>query len=206
MLDFARWSTGKRYHIYANGWIGITTAGCSTWKTPAALLPPLYSAGIRTMIVVGLNYRWPENLEQPQEAMISKYAWAEDYHKVMLPMLQDLAAQIQQLSPEAATKVYVDTGPIVEKHWAQKAGVGWIGKHTNVFNQKGSSWMFLGEVLTDLLLEPDPPAEDHCGTCVQCIEACPTGAIVAPYVLDSRLCISYLTIEFGTQSRRSFVL
>lgn len=164
-------------------------------ENPRRTSPSVVLSGIRTMVVVGLNYRWPENSEQTQEAMISKYAWAEDYHEVMLPMLQDLAAQIQQISPGAAAKVYVDTGPIVEKHWAQKAGVGWIGKHTNVISQKGSSWMFLGEVLTDLILEPDPPAVDHCGTCVQCIEACPTGAIVAPYVLDARLCISYLTIE-----------
>lgn len=159
-------------------------------RSPSEIMP-----GLRTMIVVGLNYRWAENSEREQEAMVSKYAWAEDYHGVMKPMLEELAGRVRQLSPGAETRVYVDTGPVVEKHWAQKAGIGWIGKHTNVISQKGSSWIFLGEILTDLLLEPDAPAEDHCGTCTQCIEACPTGAIIAPYVLDARLCISYLTIE-----------
>ncbi len=147
------------------------------------------------MIVVLLNYRWTEGADQSQEGMISKYAWATDYHRVMLPMLEQLSDFLLELAPQAVTKAYVDTGPISEKYWAQKAGVGWIGKHTNVLNQEGSSWFFIGVILTDLQLEPDAPAEDHCGTCERCIEACPTRAIVAPYVLDSRLCISYLTIE-----------
>jgi epoxyqueuosine reductase len=158
--------------------------------------PANVSSGIRTMIVVGMNYRWPQNIGQDeQEAVISKYAWSKDYHEVMRPMLADLAAYLLRISPGGSAKVYVDTGPIVEKHWAQKAGIGWIGKHTNVISQKGSSWMFLGEVLTDIVLEPDAPATDHCGTCERCIEVCPTRAIIAPYVLDARLCISYLTIE-----------
>jgi epoxyqueuosine reductase len=160
-------------------------------KSPASVL-----SGIRTMIVVGLNYRWRENGGQEhQEAVISKYAWSEDYHEIMRPMLNDLAGFLLRLVPGGSAKAYVDTGPIVEKHWAQKAGIGWIGKHTNVISRKGSSWIFLGEVLTDIVLEPDSPATDHCGTCTRCIEICPTRAIIAPYVLDARLCISYLTIE-----------
>jgi epoxyqueuosine reductase len=150
---------------------------------------------VRTMIVVGLNYRWPDEPERPQDGMISKYAWSADYHEVMRPMLDQLAAFIREYFPAAVLKSYVDTGPVVEKYWAEKAGIGWIGKHTNVISQRGSSWIFLGELLTDLELEPDAPAEDHCGTCSECITACPTGAIVAPYLLDARLCISYLTIE-----------
>ncbi|MCI0417040.1 tRNA epoxyqueuosine(34) reductase QueG [bacterium] len=158
--------------------------------SPQAVLP-----SIRTMVVVGLNYRWPEGAVPDQEGMISKYAWSGDYHRIIKPMLAELARFIDHASPDASARAYVDTGPIVEKHWAQKAGLGWIGKHTNVINQQGSSWFFLGVILTGLALEPDPPAEDHCGTCIQCIEACPTGAIVQPYMLDARLCISYLTIE-----------
>jgi epoxyqueuosine reductase len=127
--------------------------------------------------------------------MVSKYAWASDYHQVMLPMLEQLESSLRELAPDARSKVYVDTGPISEKYWAQKAGVGWIGKHTNIINQEGSSWFFVGVILTDLKLQPDQPAIDHCGTCERCIEACPTRAIIAPYVLDARLCISYLTIE-----------
>jgi len=105
-----------------------------------------------------------------------------------------MAQLIQQLGGPN-TRAYVDTGPVAEKYWAMKAGIGWIGKHTNVISSKGSSWLFLGVVLTDLRLVPDSIAVDHCGTCSRCITACPTGAIVAPYVLDARLCISYLTIE-----------
>lgn len=164
-------------------------------ENPRRVSPDRALPGIRTMIVVGLNYRWPEGAETPQEGMISKYAWAADYHDTMKPMLEALADFVRELSPGIQAKSYVDTGPLVEKHWAQKAGIGWIGKHTNVLGRRGSSWLFLGEVLTDLALDPDPPATDHCGTCIRCIEACPTRAIVAPYVLDARLCISYLTIE-----------
>jgi epoxyqueuosine reductase len=164
-------------------------------ENPKRSLPHSVLPSLRTMVVVGLNYRWPEESDGDQEGMISKYAWSADYHNIMKPMLEELARFIQQASPDHATRAYVDTGPIVEKHWAQKAGIGWIGKHTNVLNQQGSSWFFLGVVLTDAELQPDLPAEDHCGTCTQCIEACPTRAIVQPYVLDARLCISYLTIE-----------
>jgi len=159
-------------------------------RDPESVLP-----SVRTIIVVGLNYRWADSSEGEQEAMISKYAWGADYHRVMKPMLQSFSEQIQTLLPANHFRPYVDTGPVVEKHWAQKAGLGWIGKHTNVLNMQGSSWFFLGVVLTDAELPTDIPAEDHCGTCSLCIEACPTGAIVEPYVLDARLCISYLTIE-----------
>jgi epoxyqueuosine reductase len=113
----------------------------------------------------------------------------------MLPMLEELSDFLTSEVCGASAKAYVDTGPISEKYWAQKAGLGWIGKHTNVISQQGSSWFFIGVLLTDLILQPDAPAIDHCGTCSECIKACPTRAIVAPYVLDSRLCISYLTIE-----------
>ncbi len=162
---------------------------------PKRISPRTVLNNCNTIIIVLLNYRWPDHSDVPQQGMISKYAWATDYHRVMLPMLEELEHFIQAEAPHATAKTYVDTGPIAEKYWAQKAGVGWIGKHTNVLHQQGSSWFFIGVLLTDLILEPDEPAVDHCGTCTQCIEACPTRAIVAPYLLDSRLCISYLTIE-----------
>ena len=159
------------------------------------LAPAAVLEGTRSMIVVAMNYRWPDDGEMEQEAIISKYAWSQDYHEVMKPLLEMLAAFVREMAPEGSTRAYVDTGPIVEKHWAQKAGIGWIGKHTNIISTHGSSWLFLGEVLTDLSLKADPAAQDHCGSCSRCIEVCPTRAIVAPYVLDARLCISYLTIE-----------
>jgi epoxyqueuosine reductase len=133
---------------------------------------------VRTMIVVGLNYRWRDSDAREQEAMISKYTWGGDYHRIMKPMLESLASEISRLLPANQFRAYVDTGPIAEKHWAEKAGLGWTGKHTNILNQKGSSWFFLGVVMSDAELEPDQPAENHCGTCVHCIVACPTGAIV----------------------------
>jgi epoxyqueuosine reductase len=164
-------------------------------ENPKREAPPTLLQNVRTMIVVGLNYRWREEEMLDQEAMISKYAWAADYHKVMKPMLEELSERMQQLIPANHFRAYVDTGPIVEKHWAQKAGLGWIGKHTNVLNEEGSSWFFLGVILTDAEMIADTPAVDRCGTCERCIDACPTRAIVEPYVLDARLCISYLTIE-----------
>jgi epoxyqueuosine reductase len=159
------------------------------------LSPDRVLNGIRSMVVVAMNYRWPDGAGKQQEAMVSKYAWGSDYHRIMLPPLEQLAVYLRGLCPGSAARAYVDTGPISEKYWAQKAGIGWIGKHTNVLNRNGSSWFFLGVILSDADLQADEPAEDHCGTCERCMKACPTNAIIAPYVLDSRLCISYLTIE-----------
>ena len=114
---------------------------------------------------------------------------------MMSQRLSQLEAKIAALAPGVTTRTYVDTGPIMEKAWAQQAGLGWIGKHSNLVSAESGSWLLLGEVLTTLDLEPDEPATDLCGSCTLCIQACPTGAIVEPYVVDARLCISYLTIE-----------
>ena len=164
-------------------------------ENPKRSFPKDILPDIRTMIVVGLNYRWPEGSAAEQEGMISKYAWGGDYHKIIGPMLQELAQSVASLFPGHAQKVYVDTGPVVEKYWAEKAGLGWIGKHTNLINREGSSWFFLGVLLTTATLQPDAPVSEHCGTCVRCIEVCPTQAILEPYVLDARRCVSYLTLE-----------
>ncbi len=134
-------------------------------------------------------------LEEPLNAFISRYALGRDYHKLMRKRLQGLALRISELTGGFGYRVFVDSAPVLEKPLAQKAGLGWIGKHTNVINKQAGSWFFLGEIYTDLPLPADPPAEDHCGSCSACIDICPTRAIVAPYQLDARLCISYLTIE-----------
>jgi epoxyqueuosine reductase len=148
------------------------------------------------MISVGMNYYTNHRAdEQPGMGRIARYAWGKDYHTVMSQRLAQLEAKIVDLAPGAATKAYVDTGPIMEKAWAQQAGLGWIGKHSNLVSAESGSWLLLGEILTTLDLEPDEPATDLCGSCTLCIQACPTGAIVEPYVVDARLCISYLTIE-----------
>lgn len=148
------------------------------------------------MVSVGMNYNTNNRAnEQPGMGRIARYAWGKDYHTVMTQRLAQLEAKLAALAPDVTTKAYVDTGPIMEKAWAQQAGLGWIGKHSNLVSAESGSWLLLGEILTTLDLEPDEPGTDLCGSCTLCIQACPTGAIVEPYVVDARLCISYLTIE-----------
>jgi epoxyqueuosine reductase len=125
---------------------------------------------------------------------ISCYAGGDDYHNVLDNALVKLETFAQEQGA-SQTKSYVDTGPVLERDWAARAGLGWIGKNTMLINQGLGSWLFLGTVLTNVELAPDDPSPDRCGTCTECLDACPTGALVSPYLLDSRLCISYLTIE-----------
>lgn len=134
-------------------------------------------------------------LEAPEKALISRYALGRDYHKVIRKRLQKLATRIEQETGHFAYRVFVDSAPVLEKALAEKAGLGWIGKHSNLLNRESGSWFFLGEIYTDLPLPTDTASANHCGDCVRCIDACPTGAIVGPYQVDARKCISYLTIE-----------
>jgi len=134
-------------------------------------------------------------LLEPAKGVISRYALGRDYHKLMRKRLQKLADKIEQHSGPFGYRVLVDSAPVLEKALAEKAGLGWIGKHSNLINQQAGSWFFLGEIYTDLPLPLDEPAKAHCGACTQCIDICPTRAIVAPFSVDARRCISYLTIE-----------
>jgi len=157
--------------------------------------------GTHRIISVRMDY-WPEQakdadtvLNDPVSAYISRYALGRDYHKLMRSRLQKLAHKIEQDIGSFGYRVFVDSAPVLEKAIAEKSGIGWIGKHTNVINEKAGSWFFLGEIYTDLPLPVDTPASNHCGSCQSCIDICPTQAIIAPYKLDARRCISYLTIE-----------
>jgi epoxyqueuosine reductase len=134
-------------------------------------------------------------LNEPERAYVSRYALGRDYHQVLRQGLARLAREIQADSTPFGYRVCVDTAPVLERAHARDAGLGWIGKHTNLIARDAGSWFFLGEILTDLPLPLDVPASAHCGTCQACLPACPTGAIIAPYRLDARRCISYLTIE-----------
>jgi epoxyqueuosine reductase len=136
-----------------------------------------------------------EALADPRRAYLARYALGRDYHKILRQRLKRLARAVAELIGDFGYRVCVDSAPVLEKAAAEKAGLGWIGKHTNLINEKAGSWFLLGEILTDLALPIDAPASNHCGSCRACLDACPTGAIVGPYELDATRCISYLTIE-----------
>lgn len=150
-----------------------------------------------SVIAVALNYYTPhEHAEDTATGKISRYAWGDDYHDVLTEKLRALLARIRELVPDVSGKVCVDAQPMMDKAWAVRAGLGWIGKHSNLITRDYGSWVFLGELILDVELEPDSAREpDHCGSCTLCIEACPTQAITEPYIVDSARCISYATIE-----------
>ena len=164
---------------------------------PAELIP-----GTIRVISVRMDYMPDEEedpetiLNNPQKAYISRYATGRDYHKIIRNRLQKLAEKISKVTGEFGYRAFTDSAPVLEKAIARNSGLGWIGKHTNLINPKAGSWFFLGEIYTDLPLPVDEPfITDHCGTCTACIDVCPTQAIVGPYQVDARRCISYLTIE-----------
>ncbi|WP_309224539.1 tRNA epoxyqueuosine(34) reductase QueG [Halomicronema sp. CCY15110] len=152
--------------------------------------------GARSLICVALNYYTPQpHSDDPQSGKISRYGWGRDYHRVMQKKLKTLSEWLRSHHPDIQTRFYVDTGPVSDKFWAQQAGIGWLAKNGNVITRDYGSWVFLGEILTNLELPADPPHTEHCGTCTRCLDACPTGAIAAPFVVDANRCIAYHTIE-----------
>jgi epoxyqueuosine reductase len=159
--------------------------------------PTLLLENAKSVVAVALNYFTPHEHENNQsKGKISRYAWGDDYHDVLKEKLRELLGWIKQESTEVNAKICVDTAPIMDKAWAQRAGLGWIGKHSNLITREYGSWVFLGEILLDLELEYDlPETTDFCGNCRACLDACPTNAIVEPRVVDSNRCISYATIE-----------
>jgi len=158
--------------------------------------PRLLVDGARSVISLGLNYYTHKAQTDPLSPKISKYAYGADYHSVIKAKLKELLAFIGEKIGEVNGRAFVDSAPVLDKAWAKKSGLGWIGKNSNLINKNDGSFFFLAELIIDVELDYDmAPAADHCGTCTRCIDACPTEAIVAPYLVDGSKCISYLTIE-----------
>jgi len=162
--------------------------------------PATYLPGARSVICVAMNYFAPlepvSAAERVQHGRVARYGLGHDYHQIIKDRLYELADWLREAVPGVRTRGGTDTVPVMEKELAARAGIGWIGKNTCVIHPRVGSWLLLGELITTIDLPPDAPATDHCGTCTRCLDACPTGAITAPYQLDATRCISYLTIEY----------
>jgi epoxyqueuosine reductase len=157
--------------------------------------PRLLVDDAKSVVSLLLNYYTEETQTDPEAPKISKYAYGSDYHHVIKDKLKELFHFIEEEIGEVGGRVFVDSAPVMDKAWAKKSGLGWMGKNTNLIHPKHGSFFFIAELILDLELEPDGPIKDYCGTCTRCIDACPTDAIVAPYVVDGSKCISYFTIE-----------
>ncbi len=190
----------RRFHSWLenhyHGEMGYMARNQDKRLHPARMIP-----GTLSVICVRMDYL-PELskdcfaiLDHDAKAYVSRYALGRDYHKLMRKRLQKLAMLLSDEIGEYGYRVFTDSAPVLEKALATRAGLGWQGKHSNVLHREHGSWFFLGEIYTDLELEPDQPISEHCGECTACMDKCPTQAIVAPYIVDSRRCISYLTIE-----------
>lgn len=182
-------------------WLSRGLHGTMSWMEnhfdkrvdPTVLVP-----GARSVISVLHNYYPPEEpAGGPEVGRISRYAWGDDYHLVLKERLRELFGWLDEaVGGRLEGRVFTDSAPVMDKAWARRSGLGWIGKHTNLLTKQVGSWYFIGEMIVDVPLPPDGPVTDHCGSCTRCIDACPTGAITAPYQLDANRCISYLTIEY----------
>lgn len=161
--------------------------------------PRLLVDGARSVISLGLNYYTPLSQKDPEAPKISRYAYGKDYHFVIKDKLKELLLFIRTEIGEIGGRAFVDSAPVMDKAWAKRSGMGWLGKHTNLISKEAGSFFFLAELIIDLELEYDMPVADHCGTCTRCIDACPTEAITAPYEIDGSKCISYFTIELKEQ-------
>jgi len=167
--------------------------------------PRLLVDGAKSVISLSLNYFPATTPTDPEAPKISKYAYGTDYHLVIKDKLFQLLQFIQQHIGEVSGRAFVDSAPVLDKAWAKKAGIGWVGKNSNILSKQSGSFFFLAELIVDLELTYDHPfTADHCGTCTKCIDACPTGAIVGPYIVNASKCISYLTIELKDEIPASF--
>ena len=188
---------------FLEGWLTNGYAGTMDWmmtyKDKRMNIEKLYP-GVRSVICVAHNYYYPFfHSQNKKTGKISRYACGEDYHRIMKKKLKMFLSEIKKHNSTVNGRLCVDTAPIMEKLWAEKAGLGWQGKNTNLITRDYGSWVFLGEILIDKELSYDAPIEDFCGSCQACLDACPTDALIEPYVLDAQRCISYLTIEYWDQ-------
>jgi epoxyqueuosine reductase len=213
-FDACRFTTAEAAPELADrlrAWLASGAHGEMDWMaetadrraSPEALWPEA-----KSVVMLGLNYGPSDDpraaLEKREAGAISVYARHRDYHDIIKGRLKQLSAFIIKRAGGGNVKVFVDTAPVMEKPLAQKAGLGWQGKHTNLVSRDFGSWLFLGAIFTDLALAPDPPERDHCGSCRNCLDACPTDAFIGPYQLDARRCVSYLTIEHKGPIPREF--
>ena len=180
------------------GWLDCGSHGSMRWmeRDPEKRSDPTkYMPEAKSVISLGLNYFTNyDHSGDPDKGKISRYAWGDDYHDIIDQKLKVMIGELKKNFPDAKFKGCCDTSTVMEKEWAEKAGIGWIGKNTNLITKRTGSWLFLAEIICDLEIEPDTPALDFCGSCTLCIDLCPTSAL-EPYTLDARKCISYLTIE-----------
>jgi epoxyqueuosine reductase len=162
---------------------------------PTKLVP-----GAKSVVSLLLNYYTTDTQTDPQAPKISKYAYGEDYHFVIKAKLKELLHSLEEkIGKSIGGRAFVDSAPVLDKAWARKSGLGWIGKHSNLINKQAGSFFFIAELILDIELQPDAPIGDYCGTCTRCIDACPTDAIVSPQIVDGSKCISYFTIELKDQ-------
>jgi len=181
-------------------WLALGYNGTMAWmetniekRTDPRILFP----GARSIIVVAHNYYTNhKHTVDNEKGKISRYAWGDDYHDILREKLKELLAWIKEKDPTAEGKICIDTSPMMDKAWAVRSGLGWLGKHSNVITTEIGSWIFIGSLILNIDLDYDAETvDDHCGTCTMCLDACPTSAIIEPYVVDSNKCISYATIE-----------
>ncbi len=199
-IGVARAETLREEGEHLKQWLSENYHGEMQWmeREPEKRADPrLIFPGAKSVVVVALNYFTPHQHEtNDAKGKISRYAWGDDYHDVLKEKLRELLSFIKSLDENADGKICVDTAPVMDKAWAVRAGLGWIGKHSNLITKEFGSWVFLGEILLNLELEyENETVEDFCGSCRKCLDACPTNAIVAPKIVDSKACLSYATIE-----------
>lgn len=186
-------------------WLGKNFHAEMKWmeREPEKRIDPhLIFPDAKSIVVVALNYFTAhEHQDSSEKGKISRYAWGDDYHDILKEKLRELLTFIKTLDETADGKICVDTAPMMDKAWAVRAGLGWFGKHSNLITKEFGSWVFIGEIILNLELEYETETVgDHCGTCVKCLEACPTGAIVEPFLIDSNRCLSYATIELRDEN------